>query len=418
MNKILLIIQREYVTRVRKKAFIVMIFAVPALLLIMSGAIALVAKSSSELSDQQTVKVLDDSKIFAGKFHDGKNIKFQVTTQSLKTLKEEVKKDENFSILRIPASYSKKDSVQIYSKKKPSFVLTGEIEKQMNDIAVSDGMLKNHIDTAIINSVRKIDISLNPIQVTDTGDKNANVGANIGVGIACAILIYISLIIYGAQVMRGVIEEKTSRIIEVIISSVKPFQLMLGKIIGVGLVGLTQFAAWIILSILVTKIAGAAFSTPQSSAMGFLAVLKTIPFGYIMGVFIFYFLTGYLLYSALFAAVGSAVDSETETQQFMFPVTMPLLFTYILSVSVLFQAPDSPLAVWLSMIPFTAPVAMMVRIPFGGVSTLQLTISMILMIAGFLFTTYVAARIYRVGILMYGKKASFKELSKWFFYKE
>jgi ABC-2 type transport system permease protein len=418
MNKILLIIQREYVTRVRKKAFIVMIFAVPALLLIMSGAIALVAKSSSELSDQQTVKVLDDSKIFAGKFHDGKNIKFQVTTQSLKTLKEEVKKDENFSILRIPASYSKKDSVQIYSKKKPSFVLTGEIEKQMNDIAVSDGMLKNHIDTAIINSVRKINISLNPIQVTDTGDKNANVGANIGVGIACAILIYISLIIYGAQVMRGVIEEKTSRIIEVIISSVKPFQLMLGKIIGVGLVGLTQFAAWIILSILATKIAGAAFSTPQSSAMGFLAVLKTIPFGYIMGVFIFYFLTGYLLYSALFAAVGSAVDSETETQQFMFPVTMPLLFTYILSVSVLFQAPDSPLAVWLSMIPFTAPVAMMVRIPFGGVSTLQLTISMILMIAGFLFTTYVAARIYRVGILMYGKKASFKELSKWFFYKE
>ena len=418
MNKILLIIQREYVTRVRKKAFIVMIFAVPALLLIMSGAIALVAKNSSELSDQQTVKVLDESKIFTGKFHDGKNIKFQITTEPLKTLKEDVKKDENLSILRIPASYSKKDSVEIYSKKKPSFVLTGEIEKQMNDIAISDGMLKHHIDTALINSVRKINISLNPIQVTDTGDKNANVGANIGVGIACAILIYISLLIYGAQVMRGVIEEKTSRIIEVIISSVKPFQLMLGKIIGVGLVGLTQFAAWIILSILVNKIADAAFSTPQGGVVGFLAVLKTIPFGYIMGVFIFYFLTGYLLYSALFAAVGSAVDSETETQQFMFPVTMPLLFTYILSVSVLFQAPDSPLAVWLSMIPFTAPVAMMVRIPFGGVSPLQLTISMILMIAGFLFTTYVAARIYRVGILMYGKKASFKELSKWFFYKE
>ncbi|WP_426671824.1 ABC transporter permease [Mucilaginibacter sp. McL0603] len=418
MNKVLLIIQREYVTRVRKKAFIIMIFAVPALLLIMLGAIALVAKSSSELSDQQTIKVLDDSKIFIEKFHDGKNIKFQITTESLKTLKEEVKKDENLSILRIPASYSKRDSVQIYSKKKPSFVLTGEIEKQMNDIAISDGMLKHHIDTALINSVRKINISLNPIQVTDTGEKNANVGANMGVGIAGAILIYISLFIYGAQVMRGVIEEKTSRIIEVIISSVKPFQLMLGKIIGVGLVGLTQFAAWIVLSILVTKLAGAAFSTPQGAVVGFLAVLKTIPFGYIMGVFIFYFLTGYLLYSALFAAVGSAVDSETETQQFMFPITMPLLFTYILSVSVLFQAPDSPLAVWLSMIPFTAPVAMMVRIPFGGVSPLQLTISMILMVAGFLFTTYVAARIYRVGILMYGKKASFKELSKWFFYKE
>jgi len=204
----------------------------------------------------------------------------------------------------------------------------------------------------------------------------------------------------------------------VIISSVKPFQLMLGKIIGVGLVGLTQFAAWIILSIISAKIAGSAFSAPQGSVMSFLAILKTIPFGYIMGVFLFYFLTGYLLYSALFAAVGSAVDSETETQQFMFPITLPLLFTYILSVSILFQTPDSPLAVWLSIIPLTAPVAMMVRIPFGGVTTWQLALSMSLMVLGFLFTTYIAARIYRVGILMYGKKASYKELTKWFFYKE
>lgn len=418
MNKILLIIQREYLTRVRKKAFIVMIFALPALILIMSGAIALVAKSTNELSNLQTVKVIDNNGIFTGKFHDGNNIKFEVATKPLNELKKDIIKDENLSVLQIPANYNKKDSVQIFSKKKPSFVLTGVIEKQMNDIAVSDGMLKHHIDTAVINSVKRINVSLNPIQVTETGDKNANVGANMGVGVACAILIYLVLFIYGAQVMRGVIEEKTSRIIEVIISSVKPFQLMLGKIIGVGLVGLTQFAAWIILSIVASKIAEAAFSSPQGPVMSILAVLKTIQFGYIMAMFFFYFLTGYLLYSALFAAVGSAVDSETETQQFMFPITMPLLFTYILSVSVLFRAPDSPLAVWLSMIPFTAPVAMMVRIPFGGVTTLQLVISMSLMIIGFLFTTYIAARIYRVGILMYGKKASFKELAKWFFYKE
>jgi ABC-2 type transport system permease protein len=418
MNKVLLIIQREYLTRVRKKAFIVMIFALPALILIMSGAIALVAKSTNELSDLQTVKVIDNNGIFTGKFHDGNNIKFEVATKPLNELKKDIIKDENLSALQIPANYNKKDSVQIFSKKKPSFVLTGVIEKQMNDIAVSDGMLKHHIDTAVINSVKRINVSLNPIQVTETGDKNANVGANMGVGVACAILIYLVLFIYGAQVMRGVIEEKTSRIIEVIISSVKPFQLMLGKIIGVGLVGLTQFAAWIILSILASKIAAAAFSAPEGPVMSVLAVLKTIPFGYIMAVFFFYFISGYLLYSALFAAVGSAVDSETETQQFMFPITMPLLFTYLLSVTVLFRAPDSNLAVWLSMIPFTAPVAMMVRIPFGGVTTLQLVISMTLMVMGFLFTTYIAARIYRVGILMYGKKASFKELAKWFFYKE
>lgn len=418
MNKVLLIIQREYITRVRKKAFIVMIFALPSLLLIMSGVIALVAKSSSELSEQQTIKVIDNSGIFVGKFHDGGNIRFQAATKPLAELKKDALNDENLSVLQIPVNFNKRDSVEIFSKKKPSFVLTGAIEKQMNDIAVSDGMTKNHIDTAVISAVKKVNVSLNPIQVTETGDKNANVGANMGVGITCAILVYLVLFIYGAQVMRGVIEEKTSRIIEVVISSVKPFQLMLGKIIGVGLVGLTQFAAWIILSIVASKIAGAAFSAPQGAVMGFLNVLKTIPFGYIMGVFFFYFVTGYLLYSALFAAVGAAVDSETETQQFMFPITMPLLFTYILSVSVLFQAPDSPLAVWLSIIPFTAPVAMMLRIPFGGVTTPQLIISMTLMIAGFLFTTYVASRVYRVGILMYGKKASFKEMKKWFFYKE
>jgi len=417
MNKVLLIIQREYVTRVRKKSFIIMIFVVPCLILIMGGAITLIAKSSGELSTLEVVKVIDESGTFAGKFHDIKNLKFETTHQSIDAIKKILIKDDNLSALQIPVDYAKKDSVRIFSKKKPSFTLTGEIEKQMNDIAINNGMLKNHIDTALLHSI-KSDISLNSIEVTDSGDKKANMAADIGIGIACAVFIYISLLIYGSQVMRGVIEEKTSRIIEVIISSVKPFQLMLGKIIGVGLVGLTQFSAWIILSIIATKIAGAAFSAPQGTMMSIIGVLKNIPFGYIMGVFLFYFLSGYLLYSALFAAVGSAVDSETETQQFMFPITLPLLFTYILSVSVLFYTPDSTLAVWLSIIPFTAPVAMMVRLPFGGVQPWQLALSMSLMVIGFLFTTYVAARIYRVGILMYGKKASYKELRKWFFYKE
>nr|WP_294945015.1 ABC transporter permease [uncultured Mucilaginibacter sp.] len=417
MNKVLLIIQREYVTRVRKKAFIVMIFAVPALILGMSALVGFVAKNNQELSNDLTVKVIDDSKAFEGKLHNAKHIKFKTSKQSLNDAKAALQANEDMSLLIIPADYAKKQ-VQILSKKKPTYQLTGEIEKQMNSIASAKSLVDHHIDTALLNALNKNRISVNAMEVTATGTKDANLGATMGVGIACAILIYLSLFIYGAQVMRGVIEEKTSRIIEVIISSVKPFQLMLGKIIGVGLVGLTQFAAWIVLSVVSSKIAGHAFSGPGSPIAGAVAVLSTIPFGYILGCFIFYFLTGYLLYSALFAAVGSAVDSETETQQFMFPITLPLLFTYILSVSVLFQAPDSPLAVWLSMIPFTAPVAMMVRVPFGGVPDWQLGLSMFLMVVGFLFTTYVAARIYRVGILMYGKKASFKELAKWFFYKE
>jgi len=417
MNKVLLIIQREYLTRVRKKSFIIMLFVVPALIFVMGAVIKMVAENSDKLSSLQTVNVIDKSGSFANKFHDVTNVKFTYALTDLKSSKQLLKDSEGISILYIPANYMQKDSVQIFSKKKASIPLSEEIEKQMSDIAFSNNLISHHIDTALLSSIKRTNISVNAIEISDKGDKNANIGPNILIGIACAILIYLSLFIYGGQVMRGVIEEKTNRIIEVVISSVKPFQLMLGKIIGVGLVGLTQFSAWIILSIISTKIAGHAFSSPASPMTSALAVLQTIPFGYIMGCFIFYFLSGYLFYAALFAAVGSAVDSETETQQFMFPITMPLLFTYILSVSVLFRAPDSPLAVWLSIIPFTAPVAMMVRIPFNP-EPWQVALSMCMMVIGFLFTTYVAARIYRVGVLMYGKKASYKELVKWFFYKE
>lgn len=416
MNKILLIIKREYITRVRKRAFIVMIFVVPLLILVMGTVIALIGKDSDKLNDLQTVKVIDNSGQFAGKFKNQNNLKFETATGTINDLKAELNKDENLSALIIPVDFTKKDSVKIYSKKKPGITLTSKVEDEMNAIAVNNGMIKNHIDTAVLHSI-KSNISLNSMEITNQGANETSQGADIGVAISCAILIYLCLFIYGAQVMRGVIEEKTNRIIEVVISSVKPFQLMLGKIIGVGLVGLTQFAAWILLSIVATKIVGHALASPQGGMTQALGALQTIHFGSLLFYFLFYFLTGYLLYSALFAAVGSAVDSETETQQFMFPITLPLLFTYILSVSILFRAPDSPLAETLSIIPFTAPVAMMVRIPFG-VPPWQLAVSMTLMVVTFIFATYVAARIYRVGILMYGKKTSYKELVKWFFYKE
>ncbi|MFD0764224.1 ABC transporter permease [Mucilaginibacter lutimaris] len=414
MNKILLIIQREYVTRVRKRAFLIMMFTVPLLIAGMTALIAYVAKDSNQITKPQVVKVIDESHLFVGKLKNEKNIQFIPTNEPIEKAKKELKDNEDLSILLISRDYNTQP-VQFFSKKKPSFMLTEEVESQMNEIASTNTMLANHIDTALLNKAKKSRVEVSALEVTDAGTKDANVGASMGVGIACAILIYMSLFIYGAQVMRGVIEEKTSRIIEVIISSVKPFQLMLGKIIGVGLVGLTQFGAWIILSVIATRVLG---NNATGGIMGALQTLQTIPAGYVLGCFLFYFISGYLLYSALFAAVGSAVDSETETQQFMFPITLPLLFTYLLSVTVLFRAPDSPLAVWLSMIPFTAPVAMMVRVPFGGVPDWQLAISMFMMVVGFLFTTYVAARIYRVGVLMYGKKASFKELAKWFFYKE
>ncbi|MDT3405665.1 ABC transporter permease [Mucilaginibacter terrae] len=416
MNKVLLIIQREYISRVRKKAFVVTVFLVPALLLAMYAVMYLIYKNSSELNATRTVKVIDESGQFSGKLQNKSNVKFENSNKPLAEARKELKKHKDYILLYIPKNYVGVKSVQLLSEKKPNITTSMAIERQLNDIATNNNMVARGIDTAALKDI-KSNISISAKEVTETGDKESNVGALYAVGVAGAIIIYLSLFIYGAQVMRGVIEEKTNRIIEVIVSSVKPFQLMLGKIIGVALVSLTQFLAWIILSVVVSYLANKYFNAPQSPMLGLFAALKGVPFGYIIGCFLFYFLTGFLLYSALFAAVGSAVDSESETQQFMFPITMPLLFTYLISVSFLAQNPDSSLAVWLSMIPFTAPVAMMVRLPFDP-EWWQVALSMGLMIVGFIFTTWVAARIYRVGILMYGKKASYKELVKWFFYKE
>jgi len=437
MNKVLLIIQREYLSRVRKKAFLVMTFAVPGLVLV-AYALAFFLIKNKEGQDISIVNVADQSGVFAHQFKDTKLVKFTIANKPVAELKKDLKDSPSLFVLEIPQNYSAKNAVQLYSSRKPSLTLSEEIDDQMDRISNNEQMIKAGIDTA---KLAKIDskISIGAKQITSEGEKDASVGMAMGFSIAGAILVYISLFIYGAQVMRGVIEEKTNRIIEVIVSSVKPFQLMLGKIIGVGMVGLTQFLLWIVLSTAVSYVAAGMFTKdkaqvktekttgigsamqqnakPQSPAAQMLSKLDNNNWGKELGAFAFYFLTGYLLYSALFAAVGSAVDSETETQQFMMPITMPLLFTYIISVTYLFQAPNSNLAVWLSMIPFTAPVVMMIRMPFDP-PMWQIALSAFMMIVGFLFTTWVAARIYRVGILMYGKKTSYKEMRKWFFYKE
>ena len=408
MNKIFLIIQREYITRVRKKAFIIMTLLVPALFAGMFAVIALVANNKDET--MHVVYVLDSNGIF--KFKDEPFVKFMYPAESVEAAKKNLKSDDDL-VLNIPAN--PKDTVQLFAKKKTTLSLADDIQGKMNEIATGVSMVNAHIDTASLHKI-KSNIVIKSTEITAKGESSTNIYSTIALSFAGAILIYMSLFIYGAQVMRGVIEEKTNRIIEVIVSSVKPFQLMMGKIIGVGLVGLTQFVLWILLTAGISYLVGGNTSPTNTELHSFFHNLGANA-GYELLCFLFYWITGFLFYSALFAAVGSAVDSETETQQFMFPITLPLLFTYILSVSYLFRVPDSPLTVWLSMIPLSAPVAMMVRIPYN-VPVWQLGLSMALMVVGFIFTTYVAARIYRVGILMYGKKTSYKELVKWFFYKE
>jgi ABC-2 type transport system permease protein len=434
MNKVFLIIKREYLSRVKKKSFLILTFLVPSLFIAMYAAIFFIYQSEDKSAKE--FKVLDQSGLFKNEFKDNNSLKFEYITGDYQTNKSAIRKEKEQFLLYIPADYLEGNSIEIISEKKPGFNLVNEVENQMENILQNRRLLDAGIDTSIIRNSKQ-NIAIQTKQLTEEGEKDANLGATYVVGFIASFLIYLALFIYGAQVMRGVIEEKTNRIIEVIVSSVKPFQLMMGKILGIGAVGLTQFLLWIILSAGISSIAGQLIiqdsnivtqteqldkkqeitSNTNSPAQQFFKAASTINFPYILGTFLFYFIGGYLVYSALFAAVGSAVDNETETQQFMFPITLPLIFTFIVGMNLIVNNPDSPLAFWLSIIPFTSPIAMMIRIPFG-VPAWELALSMTLLIAGFIFTTWVASRIYRVGILMYGKKVTYKELAKWFRYRE
>lgn len=440
MNKILLIIQREYLSRVKKKSFLVTTFLVPFLFIAMYALIFYVTLNNQE--PITTVYVVDQSGFISDELKDTEHLLFLQTNESVEVLKTKMERGESSSLLLvIPKDVATSQTVELYDTEKKGIGTINTLKTKLNDILKAKALTDAGIDVSLLNGI-KADVSIKSKELTVDGEKDSNVGTAIGVSFGLSILIYISLFLYGNQVMRGIIEEKSNRIIEVIISSVKPFQLMMGKIIGVGLVGVTQFVLWIILSVSLMAATSAviAGSSPevqsiatyqersardlaeenneerQSKIDSIVEQIKAIDYPYVLSCFLIYFVGGYLLYSALFAMVGSAVDSETETQQFMLPIIMPLLFTYMLSFSVLINNPHGSLAFWLSMIPFTSPIGMLVRIPFG-VPVWQLLLSILLLIVGFLLTTYVAARVYRVGILMYGKKASYKELFKWFKYK-
>ncbi|QBQ41461.1 ABC transporter permease [Sphingobacterium psychroaquaticum] len=435
MNKILLIIQREYLSRVKKKSFLLTTFLVPLFFIGMYVGIFFLTKKSFEDS-HATVYIIDLEGNIGGKLKSNKNITYKVSAKSLTEQMGELKDGEdNNNLLIIPQDFYSSQRIELLSAGKPNITTQSEVKNQLKDIIRNDKYARLGLD---IEAIQNIDdkITVTAKEISDTGDaKESHTEVAMGIAMALSVLVYLSLFLYGAQVMRGIIEEKTSRIVEVVISSVKPFQLMMGKIIGIGLVGITQFLLWIILSIALTSVAtafifnGANVQTEllqsgieqdalTKSEMGFdmMTALDSVNFPLLLSCFFIFFLGGYFLYSALFAAVGSAVDSETEASQFTMPITMPLLLTYILSFGVLVNDPNGAIATWLSFIPFTSPIAMLVRIPFG-VPTWQIIVSVVLLISGFLVTTFIAARIYRVGILMYGKKASFKELIKWFRYK-
>mgnify|MGYP001201357578 CR=1 FL=1 len=440
MNKILLIIKREYLSRVKKKSFLLVTFLVPLFLIgIYALTIYLTAKSFE--SNQATVYVVDQSGLFSGKIDNTDQLTFLDASDDIPSEKARIlnEKGKTF-LLVIPPDVGTSSQVELFAKETASLGIQNDMSRQLEHVLRDIAFAEAGIDRTTVESINP-QVTLSAKEITEEGEKDSSAGAAMGIAMSLSILVYICLFLYGAQVMRGIIEEKNSRIVEVIISSVKPFQLMMGKIIGIGLVGLTQFVLWIVLSSALMAVASAGMMDGQDikaqienqqglsdnevqavtkSQGGLFSTVKQeldkVDFQTIIISFLLYFFGGYLLYSALFAAVGSAVDSETETQQFMFPITIPLLFTYILSFGVLINDPNGPLSFWLSMIPFTSPIAMLVRIPFG-VPIWQIALSLVLLVGGFIVTTWVAGRIYRVGILMYGKKASYKELVKWFRYK-
>jgi ABC-2 type transport system permease protein len=441
-SKILLIVRREYLTRVKKKSFIIMTFLAPVLFAALAvGAILLMTTSSSK----DTVAVVDESGIYKDNLENSTKLVF-TNVENLDDAREQLKSGTYNLVLHIEKTDSTKANpvALFYNKKQPGMDPISAIQKQLQDILQNKLLMQAYqITTEDYNKIKAIRISISGAIDVRT-EQEASTALNTGIGFISGILLFMFVMMFCTQVMQGVIEEKSNRIVEVIVSSVKPFQIMMGKIIGIAAVGLTQFILWIVLTTGIIAVASGALAptlvqnaeTIQTMNMGnmmnpeiaeqmqsantmdmlskLMSGVENINFVLIIAMFFIYFLGGYLLYASLFAAVGSAVDNEADTQQFMMPLMTPLMIGYIAAL-MLVGNPHGVAAFWLSIIPFTSPMVMMMRVGFG-VPVWELALSIGLLIAGFIFTTWFAAKIYRVGILMYGKKVDYKELWKWLRY--
>ena len=424
MNKIFLIIQREFSSRVKKKSFLLTTLLVPILFPTIIGLIVYFSVNEREKAAAETVFVLDESGNFNFEESNGQT-EFVQITGSLESARNALLESDAYALLYIPEYDMESPSgFEFFTQSSAKDPVVSAVERRLETMVKDQRLASYQIDQETLEKLN-VNISLAPLNISEGEAKRSDARINIVIGYLTGFLIYMFMFAYGGQVMQGVIEEKSNKIVEIIISTVKPFQLMMGKIIGIALVGLTQVAIWIVLMWLVwTGIMAfigpeAMPASEQMAAAGaaagnqneILELIGSIPFTRIILSFIFYFLGGYLLYGALFAAVGSAVDPPSEAQQFMFPIMIPLIVGFV-GMSSILDNPDSQLGFWLSMIPFTSPIAMMGRIGYD-VPAWQLILSMVLLILGFLGTTWLAGRIYRIGILMHGTKVNYKVLAKW-----
>lgn len=440
MNKLGIIIRQEYLTRVKKKSFLFITFLGPIFFVALMIAPTLLALNSDKIESKKTIAVLDETGWFHQKFDntEANTFIYCEETENIDSLKKLVFEDIYDAILYIPGtSLNVPVNAKLFSDKQISMTLSSYIENTMKKEVEHKKLLASGIDPDIVKSA-STNINIMTIRMdSEENEETRYTELESIIGFLLAFVIYFLVFLFSNQVLRSVIVEKTNRIVEVIISSVKPFELMMGKIIGNAMVGLTQFAAWVVLTLGIyfitsTVILGPEIMSPSGTVMTeeisqltesnasqdvmleAVNMIKTINFSAILWSFLFYFLFGFLLYAALFAAIGGMVDSETDSNQFITILTIPLILAIICSPAMM-ENPESGLTLWLSMIPFTSPIAMMIRVPFG-VPYWQLGISITALIITFVLVTWLAAKIYRTGILMYGKKPTWKEIWKWLKY--
>lgn len=437
MSKLLLIIKREFIAKVRNKSFIVMTFLSPLLFV---GIGVFVGYLSSMKADLKTIAIHDATNRFVNEFKTDEEYKYiNLSKIDLKTVKDSIINESYEGVLVIPntSNDSLQSKIEYISNDSPSVMFISKLEDIINKKITVENFKQQGLDTLKINKA-KSDVS---IQLTKATGEEALRGLNeikTAIGGAFGYLIMMFIVLYGNMVMRSVIEEKISRIIEVIISSVKPFQLMMGKIIGTSLAGILQFLIWAILGLTAMVILSSIFGVQMSSTSGisaeqsqqalqtaqhamggeiqnYINELWNLPIATIIISFIIYFIGGYFLYSSFYAAIGAAVDNETDSQQFLLPIIMPLILGVYIGFFTVINDPHGTVATVFSMIPLTSPIVMMMRIPFG-VPWWQIVLSVVLLFGTFILVVLLASKIYRVGILMYGKKPSWKELYKWLKY--
>lgn len=429
MNKIWLVMQREYLARVKKKSFLLATLLTPLIFPAIMAIFVWIAVEEKDNQSLRIIEVVDENKLFF--LESSEQYAFSFSDKSDEEAKGLVKNGDRYGFLHIP-KFDLEDpkGITFFGEENPNMNLMSYLESSLKKKIEDQRLYESGIDPQLISDIRtKVDIK--SITVNEQGEeKVSNATVNYAIGFVAGILIYMFIFIYGNQIMQGVIEEKSSRIVEILVSSLKPFQLMMGKIVGIAGVGLTQLLIWIVLigglTTIVTGYLG--MKMPQQQAMEMaqvgmeqipdsgvaeiLQVINGIDFVALVLCFVFYFLGGYLLYGALFAGIGSAVDAPSDAQQFMLPVTIPLIVSYMGLFVFVLQDPNSTASFWLSIVPLTSPIAMMGRVSFG-VPFWELALSMVLLILGFLGTTWLAGKIYRIGILMHGTKPSYKTLWKW-----